>query len=522
MRSFTRRRIAEAIGLIGVISLMATVPTASQAATVRALTKSTAPAVLRIGSTERAETSNPDLAVDPTSLIILHLTGGYLTNTNSANLVVPGLAKSYSQSSNRLTWTFSLRNGLKFSDGEALTSQDVKATFDWMRADKAGVNSGFVSDWKAVLAPNPTTVKIQLAQPQGSLPSIVSGVGFEIFPASSIAHPATFFSSPSTQPSSGEYRITAWNNSGAQVTLESNPRYWGPKPVVPQLQVIAIDSPSTGILELKNNQLDIMQGLPPATINQLTGNGVTGYVVPNYGGYYLYLNDRHSPLSNVNVRRAISLAVNREQMKNIAFLGKATVLTGLFPTTMGEHESDPSVFPPTPNLAEAKRLLVGTPCAKGCSLVLDLRAGEGDNDSLGVIVQQDLQAIGIRLRIQMVDNTLMNNYEIKAEYQMEVNGLVDAVDRPDLYCQWGLEGNLPIQALYSGYTSAAMNAACAQAEIGSPGSATRNTAVAKINRLFDQAVPYVPLLDNSDIVGSRVSPKLIHLNAGELFDVATG
>jgi peptide/nickel transport system substrate-binding protein len=248
---------------------------------------------------------------------------------------------------------------------------------------------------------------------------------------------------------------------------------------------------------------------------------VTGYVVPNYGGYYLYLNDRHSPLSNLNVRRAISLAVNRTQMKNIAFLGKSTVLTGLFPTTMAEHASEPSVFPATPNLSAAKSLLAGTPCAKGCSMVLDLRAGEGDNDSLGVIVQQNLAAIGIHLKIQMVDNTLMNNYEIKGRYTMEVNGLVDAVDRPDLYCQWGLEGNLPIQALYSGYTSAAMNAACGAAERGSPGSATRGAAVKKINQLFSQAVPYVPLLDNSDVVGSRVSPTLIHLNAGELFDVET-
>ena len=517
MRSTIQRHIAVVFAIAAIVAI----PTASQAATAGKLKSTAAPAVLRIGSTERAETSNSDLAVDPTSLIILHLTGGYLTNVDSASHVVPGLASSYNQSADRLTWTFHLRAGLKFSDGTPLTSKDVKASFDWMRTDKANVNSGFVSDWKTIRAPTASTVEIHLRQPQGSLPSIIAGVGFGIFPAKGIADPKTFFSQPAGQPSSGEYQITAWDNSGANVTLERNSNYWGPKPVVPKLQVIAIQSPSTGILELKNNQLDIMQGFPPSTIGQLSGNGVTGYVVPNYGGYYLYLNDRHSPLSNVNVRRAISLAVNRTQMKNIAFLGKSTVLTGLFPTTMAEHASEPLVFPATPNLQAAKRLLVGTPCANGCSMVLDLRAGEGDNDSLGVIVQQNLQAIGIHLKIQMVDNTLMNNNEIKGRYQMEVNGLVDAVDRPDLYCQWGLEGNLPIQALYSGYTSAAMNAACDAAGRGSPGSAARAAAVKTINKLFAEAVPYVPLLDNSDVVGSRVPPALIHLNAGELFDVET-
>jgi peptide/nickel transport system substrate-binding protein len=521
MRSITPRRIAEVVAIVCAISAMVAIPAASRAATTGSLNAAAAPSVLRIGSTERAETSNSDLAVDPTSLIILHLTGGYLTNVTGANKVVPGLASSYSQSADRLTWTFHLRPGLKFSDGSPLTSNDVKASFDWMRADKANVNSGFVADWKAVTAPNASTVEIKLKQPQGSLPAITAGVGFGIYPAKGISNPKSFFAQPAGQPSSGEYQITAWTNSGAEVTLQRNPNYWGPKPVVPKLEVIAIQSPSTGILELKNNQLDIMQGLPPSTIGQLSGHGVTGYVVPNYGGYYLYLNDRHSPLSNVNVRRAISLAVNRTQMKNIAFLGKSTVLTGLFPTTMAEHASEPSVFPPTPNLSAAKRLLAGTPCANGCSMVLDLRAGEGDNDSLGVIVQQNLEAIGIHLHIQMVDNTLMNNNEIKGRYQMEVNGLVDAVDRPDLYCQWGLEGNLPIQALYSGYTSAAMNSACDAAGRGSPGSATRAAAVKTINKLFAQAVPYVPLLDNSDVVGSRVPPSLIHLNAGELFDVET-
>jgi hypothetical protein len=66
-----------------------------------------------------------------------------------------------------------------------------------------------------------------------------------------------------------------------------------------------------------------------------------------------------------------------------------------------------------------------------------------------------------------------------------------------------------------------MNAACAMAEEGSPGSAKRTSSVARINQLFDDAVPYVPLLDNSDVVGSRVPPSLIHLDAGELFDVET-
>jgi ABC-type transport system substrate-binding protein len=520
MTPLISRRIVAPLASLGVAgALVLTAPLAHAAAHGKA--QVTYPAVLRVGSTERAETSNPDLAVDPTSLILLHLTGGYLTSVNAANRILPSLASSFSESANRLTWTFKLKPHLEFSDGTPLTSADVKATFDWMRTDKANNNSGFVSDWKAVLAPDPSTVEIELNQPQGSLPTIVAGVGFEIFRAKDIANPSYFFSHPTTQPSSGEYRIAAWENSGAEVILERNPDFAGPQPVVKELQIIAIDSPSTGILELKNNQLDIMQGLPPSTIGQLTGDGVTGYVVPNYGGYYLYLNDRHSPLSNVDVRRAISLAMNREQMKNIAFLGKSTVLTGLFPTTISEHAADPAVFPPTPDVAKAKQLLAGTPCANGCSMVLDLRAGEGDNDSLGVIVQQNLQAIGIQVKIQMVDNTLMNQYEIKANYQMEVNGLVDAVDRPDLYCQWGLEGNLPIAALYSGYTSAAMNAACAMAEEGSPGSAKRTSSVARINQLFDDAVPYVPLLDNSDVVGSRVPPSLIHLDAGELFDVET-
>ncbi|HMJ03513.1 MAG TPA: ABC transporter substrate-binding protein, partial [Conexibacter sp.] len=182
------------------------------------------PQELTVGSAQKILTLDPDLAADGYSEGVVHLLGGNLYELGADRQVRPQLADGDGVvSDDGLTWTFELREGLRFSDGTPLTSEDVKATIERAKSDRSNVYIGFVDPIERVEAPTPTKVVMHLNRPYPSLQMVLSEPETTIFPKEGLAQGKSFFNAP---VSAGQFMLESWGGSPRAV-LVRNPNYAG-------------------------------------------------------------------------------------------------------------------------------------------------------------------------------------------------------------------------------------------------------------------------------------------------------
>lgn len=461
--------------------------------------------LVRVAWPSKIAVLNPDRYTDNESNAVMHLVGGNLNEMAPDGRVAPGLAQSYKFSADGKTLTFILRKGLKFSDGSPLTSKDVVATWNYYLTDKASVNLGLVAPIKSLSANGPDEVVFTLSKLYPSLPTVVGYATFPIFPASFRDNLNQFWQRPI---SAGPYALSAPVGDDTDIKMAVNPYYWGRKPIAKHVEFETIPDANTRVLQVESGQMDIADTLPPTVVRHLTSPVRPNLVSLVIGGVYIYVNDRQSPLNNVNVRKAIALAVNRTQINDIVYSGQNSPNLGFWGTKSQFYQPDPQLSA-TAQPAEAKSLLKNTPCASGCRLTMHIQSGFDEFTEDAQVVQQDLQAVGITVRLEQVDPAVDGQDLNTGNFQLELNTLAGPADIPDTMLQLGLMSNGGIDALFSGYKNPAMDAA-SNAAIAS-GGAARLTATQTINKLFDQDMPYIPLVDEVLFSVTRVPPSVFGL-----------
>jgi len=434
-------------------------------------------------------TLDPDQGLSAPQLQVMNLFGGNLVKFTPNGADVTGdLASSWAISKDGLTYVFKLRPGLKFSDGRPLLASDVVATYRRARSDKTNANIGEIYNFKSWRAPNARTVVLRLRYRQGSALSFLADpeVG-PVFPARDLAK-KNFFLKPI---SAGPYRVTSFDATTGNTTLEVNSKYYGPKPAIPVVKFVYVADPATRSLQLKSGQVDYAENLDPNTLSQFSGETVPSLNLLE-GGFYLVINNRQGPLANVKVRRAISMAVDRDQLNRIIYHGLNKPMTSFWaPSQTGGTNKDLPAF----SVAGAKALLAGTPCASGCDFPIMVRGGAPQFQQFATIIQQQLQAIGIKTELQITDPSVANKKAYSGDFQLYTGGLWDYANRPDAMLQYGLIYTGGLFSLYSGYQSPQM-VALANKAIALSGKA-QAAAISGVGQLFAQDMPYVPLLQDA-------------------------
>jgi peptide/nickel transport system substrate-binding protein len=475
-------------------------------------TAAAATSTVTVGWPAQIQTLDPDLAYDYVSTAALHLIGGNLFQLEPNGKLTDGLATSWYVSPSGRTWSFRLRSGAKFSNGAPVTAADVKATFDRARLDKNNAAAGLFTPIVNVQAPKPNTVVISLNRAYPSFRTILAEPSFVVFPKSGIANSKSFLDAP---VSAGEYELKSWGG-GPQATFVVNPHYYGTKPAVTTVQFTTIADPSARISQLESGQIDFAFNVPPTLLAQLKGQGgITTTVVPTYGFAGLSMNNTDSSLSNVNVRRAISLAIDRNQINSTVWDGLALPLAGFWPQTMTGYDK---TIPTAANATKAKALLSGTPCANGCTLQLIYDTASAWKAPTALIIQSDLQKIGITVNLVALDFGTYISDAFGGKFQLALGYLADYANVPDGLGAYGLLG-MPggENSFFSKYTSSAMTAAVTKAVTS--GGKQRVSALASINKLFVQDAPYANLFDYSYVVASRLPKSVVSLDAGGFIDL---
>ncbi|WP_197376191.1 ABC transporter substrate-binding protein [Mycolicibacterium baixiangningiae] len=319
--------------------------------------------------------------------------------------VVPGLAESYSYDPATSTYTFKIRSTAKFSDGTPLTADDVVFSVNtW----KAGPGSGsYYETVKEAVAVDDSTVTIAMTQPDNFLPPLLTWCTSPIYPKD--------FGGMSTdeyfkQPiAAGPFAVESFSDLGGdseEIILVRNEHYWdADRPRAKGITLRTISDSNLRTLAFQSGDLDILEGIDSAQMLQIDPSLVV--TTPPQRAQSLILNTRSGPLSDVNVRRAISLAIGREDIGQ-ALEGQAVAAVGTVPINV------PGTTPPTKpykyDVAAAKELIATTSAADGLTLNFTYNAASPMEETFGQMLQEQLGQIGITLTMEGTDvHTLRAN-----------------------------------------------------------------------------------------------------------------
>ena len=261
----------------------------------------------------------------------------YFTNLYSGQ-TQPWLASSDSFSSDLTQLTFTMRSGVKWNDGQPLTSGDVVFTFNLMRANPALDQNGVLPLIKSVAAPDSSTVVFTL---QHADSTALFRIGDQVFIVpqhiwSTISGDPAKFTNDKNPVGTGPYKLS--NFTTDLITYDANPNYWGAKPKVQKIQVPSIKDNTTAITDMIQGKLDWMgTGWNPDYDPLFTGkdpqHNHTWFAASNT--VMLYLNLSKAPFDNLLVRKAINAAVNRSQLpQGVAKYAQVASPTGVIVPTL--------------------------------------------------------------------------------------------------------------------------------------------------------------------------------------------
>jgi peptide/nickel transport system substrate-binding protein len=299
----------------------------------------------------------PYLLNDGGSLALSGIPGEYLTFTDPRGRILPWLATSWRPNADATVWTFQLRRGVKFHNGQTMTSRDVVASmkqYVGAKESNAGLTPFF--DPAGVSAVGQYGVRFRLKSPIGVFPYLLSQTTYQaiIQRAADAAKPGQWVKGGMIGTGAFKLRRLVEKRSAELVRHDA---YWGGKPPLDGVRVTFFTGSAPLVLALRGGQIDLAMQLSPQEVQPFKNNSrFKTYTLPTAAHRQLCMRTDQGPLRDPRVRRAIALVANRPQLVERVMLGAATVGNDN-PFWRGFASSDPSVRQRTQNLALARSLL---------------------------------------------------------------------------------------------------------------------------------------------------------------------
>jgi peptide/nickel transport system substrate-binding protein len=292
------------------------------------------------------ETLDRRFATSANAQRVASLVQGTLARTGDDSEPHPDLAEGWTWLDDR-TVEFTLREGLVFSDGRPLTSRDVLCTYEHMA--EASFGSPFREQYEQVEAietPDVRRVRFRLRAP--SAPFVVDAMIMGIVPCGD--------GRSRTPVGAGPYVIESWEDE-EYLFLRANPRWWRGAPAIPRLLVKTVRDETTRVLELLKGRADLLINAvgPPSLPALRAAESVVVENAPGSGFAYMAFNQRDPVVSDVRVRRAVAMALDRERLARAKFRGAARAADGMLAPEHWAFAADQRRWPYEP--AAAARLL---------------------------------------------------------------------------------------------------------------------------------------------------------------------
>lgn len=416
--------------------------------------------VIEIGP--NPETIDPALnsTVDGGNYILFAFEG--LLSIDEHNKVQPGSAESWSVSDDGLVWTFTLRDGLKWSDGSAMTAEDF--VYSWQRVADPNTAApygetvlGMVAGYKEAIG-NPDADGNLTTEPD------MSKLGVKALDAKTLqvtlAYPCPYFDklaafatlSPvnkatidangdawATEAASyicnGPFYISEWVPS-SYILFTKNPNYWNADAIkLGSIKALLMEDPNAAYSAYQTGEALLIKDVPTEEIASLDGNAEF-YISPTLGTYYLSLNTQRDAFKDPRVRQALSLAIDRKYVADAIMGGVYTAAGNLLGTGVADWDGSEfkdnanggkpyiDVENHAANVARAKELMAeaGYPNGEGYPIITYSTNDAGFHKAVAEYLQQAWKELGITLNVEVVEWSSFTPLRRAGEYDAARNG----------------------------------------------------------------------------------------------------
>jgi peptide/nickel transport system substrate-binding protein len=424
----------------------------------------------------------------------------------------PWLATGYQWSNDQKTLTFTTRSGVKWNDGQPFTANDVAFTFNMLKQYPAADQNGLWTYLQSVTAPDDHTVVLTFKKPDTPLLWYIGGQTWIVPQHIFQGQDPTKFANDNPV-GTGPFKMTKF--SAPLLVYDRNPDYWqASKLQVDELRYPAVKDNTTLQLELMRGQIDWGSFFAPGLDQNFVAKDPTHnhYWMAATNMFTMYLNLTKAPFNNVDVRQAISAALNRQQMAQQAESGyvQPASTTGLIlPNSNSYLVSSLAQEQATPDVAKAEQYLQQAGYTKGSdgiyqkngqklSFSLTVVSGWTDWETMASVIKQNLQAVGINVTVNDIQDTLYYTARNNGNFDALIGGLyggpnpfylyethLDSANLSPKGWNWGKWDNSQTDALLHQYVT------------------TTDTAVQKqdiqgLEQIYAQQLPNIPLVNAGD------------------------
>jgi peptide/nickel transport system substrate-binding protein len=445
-----------------------------------------------------------------------------LNPTKDGLSVEPGLATKWETTDDGKSVILTLRSDVKFAEGTPLTLEDVKWSLDRARDPKAGAWNSSLASIDSIEVRDPETVVLKLKNPDPTiLPALATFNSaimpkklFEAAPGGTAEEKAKAFAEKPI--GTGPFVLTDWKR-GVSMTLKRNPHYWKqgedgkPLPYLDELEFQVIPDDATRLLKLKAGEIDGTEYVPYARVQELKNDpNLRMELWPSTRVAYLTMNVRPTlkdgkanPLSNAKVRQALNYAVNKNAIIQITTLGLGKPMNSFMSSTT------PLFYGPSPlypyDLTKAKALLKEGGFADGFEMSCLALSGNSDDANNLTAVQQMFGQIGVKLRIEQVDNATRTARYREGNFQCRASAWTNDISDPSQITSYF--AYFPnIESLHSGYQDKRIDELFLKSQQEN-NPEIRRAQYKEIQEIYNAAAPIIYLYETPYPVAFRAKAK---------------
>ena len=436
--------------------------------------------------------------------------------------VVPSLAEKWEVSDDGLTYTFTLRQGVKFHDGTDFNAEAVVWNFErWMDKSHPFHNEegypyyndmfgGYKGDpnhvIKSVEAADPHTVKFTLNYP---LAPFIQNLGMSCFAiASPKAVEAAGKDGFGEKPvGTGPFKFVEWKRSDT-ITLEKNPDYWNAGyPKVDKLVFKVIPENTSRLTALINGEIDLMDGLNPDDAETVKSNPDLQLILrPSMNVGYIGFNVEKAPFDNPKVREAIAYAINKPAIIEAFFAGLGQPAVNPMPTSLWGHNDD--IKDREYNLEKAKQILAEAGFPNGFQTDFWAmpvpRPYMPDGVKIAEAIQQDLNKIGVQTEIVTMEWATYLEKTRLGEQTMFMLGWTGDNGDPDNFLATLLDKNNINGNNHTRWANEEAHQLMMKAK-QAPTQAEREQLYKQVQEIIFKEVPMVPLAHSTPALAARAN-----------------
>ncbi|NMA93057.1 MAG: ABC transporter substrate-binding protein [Clostridiales bacterium] len=344
--------------------------------------------------------------------IVDNIYEGLLYVDESGN-IQPNIAESWEISTDGLTYTFRLRDDVKFHNGDILTAEDVKYTFD--ECAKAGYSVEITGTFAETIAEDDTTFVLKLTMPSSPmLRNIAVARGLYIMNKAVAEQLGDKFSVAPVGAGSGPYKFESWE-SGQNVCLVSNEEYRKGAPSIKKVVFKFIKEASAGAIALETGNVDIYGDVSMVDVPNLQNNkDLQVSLIQGDYVYYLCMNQKKDIFKDIRVRQAIAYSLNLDELIMAVTNGIGGTKTGSLttPSCFGYKKYDPV----EQDFEKAKQLLAEAGYPDG--ITIEVAISDGSRKKIGETMKGMLKNAGINVELKGFEISALADYCTKDNHDI--------------------------------------------------------------------------------------------------------